>query len=87
MISLDRVGAQSLAAWKRDVDLADHVGATGEVITSRTSELSVLATAWAITAKTLRPLPDKHKGLTDPEARVRQRYLDLIINSDTRALA
>jgi lysyl-tRNA synthetase, class II len=80
MISLDRVGAESLAAWKRDVDLADHVGVTGEVITSRSGELSVLAAAWAITAKALRPLPDKHKGLTDPEARVRQRYLDMIIS-------
>ena len=87
MISLDRVGAGSQAAWKRDVDLADHVGVTGEVITSRTGELSVLASAWAITAKALRPLPDKHKGLTDPEAKVRQRYLDLIINPGARALA
>jgi lysyl-tRNA synthetase class 2 len=87
MISLDRVGAQSLAAWKQDVDPGDHVGVTGEVITSRTGELSVLASSWAITGKTLRPLPDKHKGLTDPEARVRQRYLDLILSPDTRALA
>jgi lysyl-tRNA synthetase class 2 len=87
MVSLDRVGAGSLAAWKQDVDLADHVGVTGEVITSRTGELSVLASSWAITAKALRPLPDKHKGLTDPEARIRQRYLDLIVNPRTRALA
>jgi lysyl-tRNA synthetase class 2 len=87
MVSRDRVGAGSLAAWKQDVDLADHVGVTGEVITSRTGELSVLASSWAITAKALRPLPDKHKGLTDPEARIRQRYLDLIVNPRTRALA
>jgi lysyl-tRNA synthetase class 2 len=87
MVSLDRVGAGSLAAWKQDVDLADHVGVTGEVITSRTGELSVLASSWAITSKALRPLPDKHKGLTDPEARIRQRYLDLIVNPRTRALA
>jgi lysyl-tRNA synthetase class 2 len=87
MISLDRVGAESLAGWKQDVDLADHVGVTGEVVTSRTGELSVLASSWAITAKALRPLPDKHKGLTDPEARIRQRYLDLIVNPGTRALA
>ena len=87
MVSLDRVGAGSLAAWKRDVDLADHVGVTGEVITSRTGELSVLASGWAMTAKALRPLPDKHKGLTDAEARIRQRYLDLIVNPRTRALA
>jgi lysyl-tRNA synthetase, class II len=84
MLSLDRLGADSLASWKATIDLGDHVGVTGEVITSRTGELSVLAESWALTAKCLRPLPDKHKGLADPEARVRQRYVDLIVNSDAR---
>ena len=46
----------------------------------------MLADSWAITAKSLRPLPDKHKGLADPEARVRQRYLDLIVNPGARQL-
>ena len=87
MISLDRVGEQSLAAWKQDVDLGDHVGVTGEVISSRSGELSVLADSFAITAKALRPLPDKHKGLTDPESRVRHRYLDLITNPAARKSA
>jgi lysyl-tRNA synthetase class 2 len=87
MISLARVGEAALAFWKRDVDLGDHVGVTGEVITSRSGELSVLADSFAITAKSLRPLPEKHKGLTDPEARVRQRYLDLIVNPSSRWLA
>jgi len=87
MISLARVGEEALAAWKRDVDLGDHVGVTGEVITSRSGELSVLADSFAITAKSLRPLPEKHAGLTDPEARVRQRYLDLIVNPQARRLA
>src|ERR1700759_2608547 len=87
MISLARVGADALAAWKRDVDLGDHVGVTGEVITSRSGELSVLADSFAITAKSLRPLPEKHAGLTDPETRVRQRYVDLIVNPQARRLA
>jgi lysyl-tRNA synthetase class 2 len=87
MISRDRVGEQALAAWKTDVDLGDHVGVEGEVITSRSGELSVLANSFAITAKALRPLPEKHAGLSDPEARVRQRYLDLIINPDARRMA
>ena len=87
MIRLDKVGEAALAAWKRDVDLGDHVGVTGEVITSRSGELSVLADSFAITAKSLRPLPEKHKGLTDPESRVRQRYLDLIVNPSSRRLA
>ncbi|MER7130317.1 bifunctional lysylphosphatidylglycerol synthetase/lysine--tRNA ligase LysX [Streptosporangium saharense] len=87
MISLDRVGEESLAAWKRDVDLGDQIGVEGEVITSRRGELSILADSWAITSKCLRPLPDKHAGLTDPEARVRQRYVDLIVNDEARTMA
>jgi lysyl-tRNA synthetase class 2 len=87
MISLTGVGEESLAAWKRDVDLGDHVGVTGQVITSRSGELSVLADSWTLTAKSLRPLPEKHAGLTDPEARVRQRYLDLLVNPQARRMA
>ncbi len=87
MISRDRVGEEALAAWKSDVDLGDHIGVTGEVITSRSGELSVLADSFAITAKSLRPLPDKHAGLTDPQSRVRMRYLDLIVNPEARQLA
>ncbi|HZU57093.1 MAG TPA: bifunctional lysylphosphatidylglycerol synthetase/lysine--tRNA ligase LysX [Actinocrinis sp.] len=86
MVSLDRVGEASLADWKADVDLGDHVGVTGEVITSRRGELSILVDSWQITSKCLRPLPDKHKGLSDPEARVRQRYVDLIVNAEARSM-
>jgi lysyl-tRNA synthetase class 2 len=86
MLSLDRLGAEALEAWKRDVDLGDHVGVVGEVVTSRRGELSVLADRWQLTAKALRPLPDKHKGLTDVEARVRQRYVDLIVNPAAREM-
>ncbi|REE97957.1 bifunctional lysylphosphatidylglycerol synthetase/lysine--tRNA ligase LysX [Thermomonospora umbrina] len=87
MLSLAKVGEEALAAWKRDVDLGDHIGVTGEVITSRRGELSIMADSYAITAKCLRPLPDKHAGLTDPEARVRLRYVDLIVNDEARRMA
>jgi len=87
MISRDRVGEDALAAWKSDVDVGDHVGVTGQVITSRSGELSVLADSFAITAKSLRPLPDKHAGLTDPQSRVRMRYVDLIVNPAARQMA
>jgi lysyl-tRNA synthetase class 2 len=86
MISLDGVGEERLAAWKADVDLGDHVGVTGEVISSRRGELSILATDWQLTSKALRPLPDKHKGLTDPETRIRQRYVDLAVNPESRQM-
>lgn len=78
MLSLNRVGQQRLDDWKRLVDIGDHVGVTGEVITSRRGELSVLADSWAMTAKALRPLPVAHKPLSE-ETRVRQRYVDLIM--------
>ncbi len=84
MVSEDGVGKERLAEWKADVDLGDHVGVTGEVISSRRGELSILVSSWTLTSKALRPLPDKHKGLTDPEARVRQRYLDLVVNPASR---
>lgn len=84
MVSLDKVGEESLTNWKADVDLGDHVGVGGEVITSRRGELSILVDEWTVTSKALRPLPDKHKGLTDPESRVRQRYVDLVVNPAAR---
>jgi lysyl-tRNA synthetase class 2 len=85
MLSLDRVGAESLAAWKADVDLGDHVYVAGEVITSRRGELSVLADEWRMAAKALRPLPVAHKRMSE-EARVRQRYVDLVVRPEARRM-
>lgn len=83
MLSLDRVGADPLAAWKRLVDLGDLVAVEGEVITSKRGELSVLADRWSMAAKALRPLPVAHKPMSE-EARVRQRYVDLIMRPQAR---
>ncbi|PZM97474.1 MAG: lysine--tRNA ligase [Actinobacteria bacterium] len=83
MLSLNRVGEERLADWKRLVDIGDHIGVTGEVITSRRGELSVLADSWAITSKALRPLPVAHKPMSE-EARIRQRYVDLIMRPQAR---
>ncbi|WP_175483076.1 lysine--tRNA ligase [Actinokineospora iranica] len=83
MLSLDKVGADALSAWKSDVDLGDHVFVSGEVITSRRGELSVLADEWRLAAKALRPLPVAHKALSE-EVRIRQRYVDLILRPRAR---
>ena len=83
MLSLDRVGAEALDLWKSIVDLGDHIGVAGEVISSRSGELSVLVDRWAMTAKALRPLPVTHKPLSD-ETRVRMRYVDLIVREEAR---
>lgn len=68
------------------IDLGDLVEVTGTMGHSRNGTQSLLVTDWRLIGKCLRPLPDKWKGLTDPEARVRSRYVDLAINTDARDL-
>ena len=86
MLSLDKVGEDSLAAWKSDIDLGDIVSITGEIITSKRGELSILAHSWTIAAKSLRPLPNDHKPMSE-ETRVRMRYVDLIVREEARTAA
>ena len=85
MLSLADVGEESLADFKATVDLGDLLAVKGEVVTSRRGELSVQARAWSMAAKTLRPLPNEHKPLSD-EARVRLRYVDMIVRPEPRAM-
>jgi lysyl-tRNA synthetase class 2 len=85
MLSLAKVGPEELARWKAQVDLGDHVSVTGQVITSRRGELSVLADSWAMAAKSVRPLPNAHSDLSE-ETRVRQRYVDLIMRPQAREM-
>jgi lysyl-tRNA synthetase, class II len=87
MVSLAQVGEQSLADWKAQVDLGDIVWVRGQVISSRRGELSVLADEWGMAAKSLRPLPNLYEGAElSEEARVRQRYVDLIVRPAARDL-
>ncbi|MFI0404879.1 bifunctional lysylphosphatidylglycerol synthetase/lysine--tRNA ligase LysX [Actinomadura sp. 3N508] len=86
MLTADALGDDSLHSWKALIDLGDQVAVDGEVVTSRRGELSVLASSWTLAAKCLRPLPNKRSGLSDPEARVRQRYVDFIVNDDARRM-
>ena len=86
MFSLDKVGQESLDLWKGDIDLGDLVSVTGEIITSKRGELSILANSWQIAAKSLRPLPVEHKPLSE-ETRVRMRYVDLIVRPEARSNA
>ena len=74
------------ADFTRSIDLGDLIEATGTMGRSRTGTVSLLVTVWRLTGKCLRPLPDKWKGLTDQEARVRARYVDLAINTEAREL-
>jgi lysyl-tRNA synthetase class 2 len=83
MLSLADVGEEELARFKALVDIGDLLSVQGEVVTSRRGELSVQATAWQMVAKTLRPLPNEHKPLSE-ESRVRLRYVDLIVRPEAR---
>ncbi|MGP6204753.1 lysine--tRNA ligase [Microbacterium sp. F2] len=83
MVSLAAVGEESLQRWKELVDLGDHVAVTGEVISSRRGELSIMVAEWTIAAKALLPLPNLYAELSE-ESRVRSRYLDLIARDQAR---
>lgn len=72
-------------AWK-GWDVGDILGAEGPLFRTKTGELSVRATSLRLLAKSLRPLPDKWHGLADTETRYRQRYVDLIVNDQSRAV-
>nr|WP_245952314.1 lysine--tRNA ligase [Citricoccus muralis] len=85
MVSLANVGEDSLADWKRLVDLGDHLAVSGEVIASRRGELSIMADSWQMASKALRPLPVLHAELNE-ETRVRQRYADLIVRPEARKM-
>ena len=83
MLSAASVGTDSLATFKELADLGDHLFVHGEVIASRRGELSIMADAWQIAAKAVRPLPNVYKDLSE-ETRVRQRYIDLIVREQAR---
>lgn len=67
------------------LDLGDWIGVTGEVMKTRRGELSVRVDQWQLLAKTQRPFPDKWHGISDPDLRYRQRYVDLWVTAEARA--
>jgi lysyl-tRNA synthetase class 2 len=74
------------ADFTRAIDLGDLIEVSGSMGHSKSGTRSLMVHAWRLIGKCLRPLPDKWKGLTDQEARVRARYVDLAINSEARDL-
>jgi lysyl-tRNA synthetase class 2 len=83
-VTLDNVGAETLAAFKH-WDLGDILGCEGTLFRTKAGELSVKATSVRLLTKSLRPLPDKFHGMTDQEQKYRQRYVDLITDDTARA--
>ncbi|MCW4645481.1 lysine--tRNA ligase [Bacillus safensis] len=79
----DSVGEEAYELFKSS-DLGDIIGVTGTVFKTNVGELSIKATSFEVLTKALRPLPDKYHGLKDVEQRYRQRYLDLIVNPESK---
>ncbi|MEC7126496.1 MAG: lysine--tRNA ligase [Pseudomonadota bacterium] len=80
--TFDELQATELKA----LDLGDIVGAKGELFKTQRGELTVRVSEFRLLTKALRPLPDKHRGLSDTETRYRQRYVDLIANDASRQI-
>ena len=84
MLQRNVLGAEAYNFFKKDLDLGDIIGVAGEMITTRTGEITCRVREIVLLAKALKPLPDKWRGLKDPELRQRMRYLDLLANPETR---
>ncbi|ORW53240.1 lysine--tRNA ligase [Mycobacterium parmense] len=80
------LGSGRVADFTAAIDLGDLVEVTGHMGFSKKGTRSLIVHDWRMTGKCLRPLPNKWKGLTDPEARVRTRYVDLAVNPESRDL-
>ena len=83
-IKIDLVGEEKYNFFKTLVDVGDFIGASGEIFTTHTGEKTLRADSFEFLGKALKPLPEKFHGVTDPELCYRNRYLDLIMNEDTR---
>ena len=78
--------SEDLARELKSLDLGDIIGVKGEVFKTGKDELSVRVAGFKLLTKSLRPLPDKYRGFTDTEARYRRRYVDLIVNEESRTV-
>ena len=83
---VDVIGEDNYEFFKKQIDAGDFIGATGEMFTTQTGEKTLRVHTFKFLGKSLRPLPEKFHGLTDIEAKYRQRYVDIIMNEDSREL-
>ncbi len=79
----DEIGEDAYKAFRK-LDLGDFIGAEGPLFKTKTGEITVRVKSYRLVAKALRPLPEKWHGLSDNEQIYRQRYLDLIVNEESR---
>ncbi len=84
-VQKNQVGDEVYALFKK-LDIGDFIGVEGPLFQTRTGEWTLLAQSFRLLSKSVRPLPEKFHGIKDPEKRYRQRYLDLIMNDNTRQI-
>ena len=83
-IKIDLVGEESYEFFKSNIDVGDFIGVKGEMFTTHTGEKTLRADTYTFLGKALKPLPEKFHGLSDIETIYRNRYVDLIMNEDSR---
>lgn len=83
-IKFDLVGEENYSFFKSNIDVGDYIGVEGEMFTTQTGEKTLRANKFVFLGKALKPLPEKFHGLTDPELCYRNRYVDMIMNEETR---
>lgn len=86
LIKKDEVGTENFEFALKHFDIGDFIEATGSLFTTKTGEKTLQATGFKLLAKSLLPLPSDHYGLSDEETKLRQRYLDILTNSETREI-
>ena len=85
-LKIDEVGEEAYEFFKKYIDTGDFIGACGEMFTTQTGEKTLRVKTFKFLGKALRPLPEKFHGLTDTEIKYRERYVDLIMNEDSRKI-
>jgi len=82
-VKIDEMGEEEYARFKKN-DIGDILGCEGKVFKTKTGEISIRTSKITLLSKSLLPLPEKYHGLTDKEARFRQRYVDLMVNPEVK---
>jgi len=85
-VKIDTIGEENYNFFKKLIDIGDFIGAEGEIFTTQTGEKTLRVHKLTFLGKALRPLPEKFHGLTDIDQKYRQRYVDIIMNEDSRRI-
>jgi lysyl-tRNA synthetase, class II len=86
LLKSDDIGETEFQMFVDNFDIGDFIEATGKLFVTKTNEKTVQASSYKMLAKSLRPLPSEHYGLEDQEIKLRKRYLDILLDSETKDL-